>query len=79
MKTATIKLENITGFDIEINGKIYPIYRDVCTEHDQAIHERLGTANEIELQRFLDCCYYGDWFDSDGHYLNRDEAGLGLV
>ena len=59
-------------------GKIENICRDVCESHKEWIHQQLGTANEIEMQRFLDCVSVDDWYDANGNHLGCDVNGLEL-
>ena len=68
----------VTGFCIQIGDETIPLYRDVCHNHPQRVHDAMGTKNEIELQGILDGVSYFGYFDDDGDYLGPDEYGLGL-
>jgi len=56
-------------------GAVWPISRDVCTDHPAWVHEQLGTASESELQAILDGMNIADWY-RDGEHLGQDAAGL---
>ena len=75
---STERIDNVTGWDIEIDGDVYPIVRDVTHAHPDAVHAVFMTRNESELQSLLDSHNNGDWFDGS-KYLGRDAAGVGLV
>ena len=75
---STERIDNVTGWDIEIDGDVYPIVRDVTHAHPHAVHAVFMTRNESELQSLLDSHNTGDWFDGS-KYIGRDAAGVGLV
>jgi hypothetical protein len=72
-------MEDNPGFDLMIDGELYAISRNVCTDHPAEVHEALGTSSESELQMAIDQCNYSFWFGANGEYLGRDENGLGIV
>lgn len=57
------------------DGTVYPIYRDVCHTHPDAVHQQLGTSSEAELQQALDGVNVRDWY-RDGVHLGPDVCGL---
>jgi hypothetical protein len=61
---------------ITIEGRTYPIHRDVTHKHPEAVHEALGTASEAELQHALDTLHVSDWYDGDGQHLGPDTNGM---
>lgn len=72
-------IENVTGYQITIDGETYKLHRDVCHEHPEAVHEALGTKSESELSYYLDFMGYANFFSKDGEYLGDDIYGLGLT
>lgn len=65
---------------IIVAGKTYPIERDVTHTHPPEVHEALGTdGSEAAIQRYLDQCYVGDWYDdASGQHMGADPNGLEL-
>jgi hypothetical protein len=64
---------------LHLAGKVYPIHRDVTHVHPQAVHERLGSHSEGELQQYLDDCRVVDYYGDDGKHLGPDDSGLLLA
>lgn len=63
-------------YQITVNGQVYPIIRDVTTQHPRAVHEAMGTKIESELQYCLDQLSVHDWYDEGGNHRGPDENGL---
>jgi hypothetical protein len=59
-------------------GEVELISRDVCTEHPQWVHEQCGTADEAELQAYLDQFNVMDWYGENGEHLGPDICGIEL-
>lgn len=72
-------IENVTGYQLTIDGETHKLHRDVCHTHPEAVHEALGTRSAAELQAVMDGVGYASFFDRDGQYLGEDENGLGLT
>jgi hypothetical protein len=63
---------------LHVAGEVYPIHRDVTSEHPRAVHAALGTTSETELQQYLDDCRVADYYGDDGKHLGPDDSGLEL-
>ena len=61
---------------ITIDGQVYQISRDVCTQHPQQVHDALGTSSESELQHGLDTLNVEDWYGANDRHLGPDVNGM---